>query len=85
MMPRLDGCETLRRIRESSRIPVIMLTARGDVPGRTHGLKLGADDYLSKPFDGRELVARIQAELRRTKSLAEGRTVIRRGELVVNP
>lgn len=85
MMPRLDGWETLRRIRESSRVPVIMLTARGEVPDRIQGLKMGADDYLPKPFDGRELVARIQAVLRRSKSLAEGQMVLRRGELVVSP
>lgn len=85
MMPRMDGWETLRRIRESSRVPVIMLTARGEVTDRIQGLRMGADDYISKPFDGRELVARVDAVLRRSKSLTQGQTTIRRGEIVVIP
>lgn len=84
MMPNLDGWATLKRIREESSTPVIMLTARGDVPDRVQGLKMGADDYVAKPFDGRELVARIQAVLRRTTSPGEGQSVIRRGNLVIN-
>ena len=85
MMPGLDGWATLQRVREEGTTPVIMLTARGDVPDRVQGLRMGADDYVAKPFDGRELVARIQAVLRRTHSLTEGQTVIRRGDLQVNP
>src|SRR5512141_265620 len=65
MLPDQDGFAVLRRIRETSRCPVIMLTARGDVADRVMGLELGADDYLPKPFDPRELVARIQAVKRR--------------------
>jgi two-component system phosphate regulon response regulator PhoB len=65
MMPGLDGLEVCRRIREKSRIPVIMLTARGDETDRVVGLELGADDYVPKPFSPRELLARIQAVLRR--------------------
>jgi DNA-binding response OmpR family regulator len=65
MLPGQDGFALLRRIRETSRCPVIMLTARGDVADRVMGLELGADDYLPKPFDPRELVARIQAVMRR--------------------
>lgn len=84
MMPGLDGMNVLARIREESGIPVIMLTARGDVPDRIQGLKSGADDYIAKPFDGMELVARIEAVLRRTSSLTEGQTVIRRGRLTIN-
>jgi DNA-binding response OmpR family regulator len=84
MMPGLDGWATLQRIREETSIPVIMLTARGDVPDRVQGLRMGADDYVAKPFDGRELVARIQAVLRRTQGLTEGQTVIRRGSLVIH-
>ncbi|HYF78302.1 MAG TPA: response regulator transcription factor [Symbiobacteriaceae bacterium] len=85
MMPNLDGWATLQRLREETATPVIMLTARGDVPDRVHGLRMGADDYVAKPFDGRELVARIQAVLRRTQSPAEGQTLIKRGELLINP
>jgi len=66
MMPDIDGFETLRRIRkEYGNLPVIMLTARGDVTDRIVGLELGSDDYLPKPFEPRELVARIQSVLRR--------------------
>jgi two-component system response regulator CpxR len=65
MMPDSDGFEVLRRIRHQSRIPVLMLTARGDTHDRVRGLEMGADDYLPKPFDPAELVARIRAILRR--------------------
>lgn len=65
MMPGTDGFEVLRRIREQSRTPVLMLTARGDTRDRVRGLEMGADDYLPKPFDPAELVARIRAILRR--------------------
>lgn len=67
MMPRLSGIEALARIRISSRIPVIMLTARGDDTDRIVGLELGADDYVAKPCTPRELAARIRAILRRTQ------------------
>jgi two-component system, OmpR family, response regulator CpxR len=65
MMPDVDGFEALRRIREHSHTPVLMLTARGDTHDRILGLEMGADDYLPKPFDPAELVARIRAILRR--------------------
>ncbi|MGH8268799.1 MAG: response regulator transcription factor [Steroidobacteraceae bacterium] len=65
MLPQLSGFEVLRRLRSVSRIPVIMLTARGEEVDRVIGLELGADDYLAKPFSPRELVARIRAVLRR--------------------
>jgi DNA-binding response OmpR family regulator len=65
MLPGMDGFTVCRKIRETSRVPIIMLTARGDVMDRIVGLELGADDYLPKPFEPRELVARIQAVLRR--------------------
>jgi DNA-binding response OmpR family regulator len=65
MLPDMDGFAVCRKIREVSRVPIIMLTARGDVFDRVLGLELGADDYLPKPFEPRELVARIQAVLRR--------------------
>ena len=65
MLPGIDGFAVCRRIREHSRVPIIMLTARGEVTDRILGLEMGADDYLPKPFEPRELVARIQAILRR--------------------
>jgi two-component system response regulator CpxR len=65
MMPDSDGFEVLRRIRQRSRVPVLMLTARGDTQDRVRGLEMGADDYLPKPFDPAELAARIRAILRR--------------------
>jgi len=66
MLPRLSGVEVLRRIREKSRVPVIMLTAKGDNIDRVVGLEMGADDYMPKPCYPRELVARLRAVLRRT-------------------
>src|SRR5450631_1047151 len=68
MMPDLDGFDVLRRIRQHSRTPVLMLTARGDTHDRIRGLEMGADDYLPKPFDPAELVARIRAILRRSST-----------------
>ena len=65
MLPGIDGFETCRRLRQFSEIPVVMLTARGDVMDRVVGLEIGADDYLPKPFEPRELVARIQSILKR--------------------
>lgn len=72
MMPRLGGVDALRRIRAQSRIPVIMLTARGDDIDRVLGLELGADDYVPKPCTPRELVARIRAILRRSNNETSG-------------
>ncbi len=69
MLPEIDGFETCKRIRHNSDIPIIMLTARGEVMDRVIGLELGADDYLPKPFEPRELVASIQNILRRNKSV----------------
>ena len=68
MMPKLNGLDTLKEIRKVSNVPVMMLTARGDDIDRVLGLELGADDYLPKPFNDRELVARIRAILRRSVS-----------------
>ena len=65
MLPEMDGFELCRTIRKESTLPIIMLTARGDVMDRVVGLELGADDYLPKPFEPRELLARIQTILRR--------------------
>src|SRR5262245_40356821 len=65
MLPEMNGFEVLRRLRETSRVPVLMLTARGEDVDRIVGLEMGADDYLPKPFNARELVARIRAIQRR--------------------
>jgi two-component system response regulator CpxR len=70
MLPGIGGFEVLRRIRVSSAVPVVMLTARGDELDRVLGLETGADDYLAKPFSSRELVARIRAVLRRGETKA---------------
>ncbi len=69
MMPDMDGFEVLRLIRETSKVPVIMLTAKGEEDDRVRGLELGADDYITKPFSPRELVSRVRAVLRRTESV----------------
>ena len=71
MLPGLGGFAVLGRIREKSRVPVVMLTARGEDVDRIVGLEMGADDYIAKPFNPRELVARIRAILRRTTEVAE--------------
>ncbi len=68
MLPEMDGFELCRTIRKDSDIPIVMLTARGDVMDRVVGLELGADDYLPKPFEPRELLARLQTVWRRTDS-----------------
>src|SRR5205823_9711273 len=68
MMPEMDGFETLREARKVSNVPVIMLTARGEEDDKIRGLRLGADDYVAKPFSQRELVTRIQAVLRRAEA-----------------
>ena len=70
MLPEMDGFELCRTIRRTSRLPIIMLTARGDVMDRIVGLELGADDYLPKPFEPRELLARLQTILRRVADTA---------------
>src|SRR5882724_3495355 len=75
MLPGLNGFEVLRRIRGESKVPVLMLTARGDDVDRIVGLEIGADDYLPKPFNPRELTARIRAILRRTRSDEPGERV----------
>ncbi|HUP53665.1 MAG TPA: response regulator transcription factor [Longimicrobiales bacterium] len=82
MLPGMDGFEICRAIRRSSSVPIIMLTARGEVTDRVVGLELGADDYMPKPFEPRELVARIQAILRRGRV---GEEVWSFGPLRVDP
>ncbi len=77
MLPAMDGWEVCRQLRKSSEVPVIMLTARGEEVDRVSGLTLGADDYVVKPFSPRELVARVQAVLRRTAAPAgRGKSIL---------
>jgi len=91
MLPQISGFEVLRRIRTSSGIPVLRLTARGDEVDRIVGLEMGADDYLPKPFNPRELVARLRAIRRRTKELKQKQEihpadeVLIVGDLVLEP
>jgi DNA-binding response OmpR family regulator len=87
MLPELNGLDVLRSLREVSSVPVVMLTARGDEVDRIVGLELGADDYLPKPFNPRELAARIRAILRRSHgpSMDEEPTVMMVGDLVLDP
>ena len=75
MLPVMDGWSVLRTIRQDSQTPVIMLTAKGDTGDRVQGLDLGADDYVSKPFDAKELIARIKAVLRRSVPVEPERTI----------
>jgi len=85
MLPGMDGLDVLRHIRKSSQVPVIMLTARESEVDKVVGLELGADDYLTKPFSPRELVARVKAVLRRARApLAEEEPVITRGGITVD-
>src|SRR5207302_8557862 len=88
MLPRLNGFEVLRRLRATSRMPVLLLTARGEDVDRILGLELGADDYLPKPFNPRELVARIRAILRRTRTSerpGEAPAILRVGDIELDP
>ncbi len=93
MLPLLDGLEVLRRIRQTSATPVLMLTARGEETDRVVGLEVGADDYLTKPFSMRELIARVHALLRRVEQIqqllqadrAEDETSIESGGLRLDP
>lgn len=87
MLPGMDGllvCQALRRDRTTAAIPVIMLTARGEEADRVRGLELGADDYVTKPFSPKELVARVAALLRRTRPPETPPTVLRYGPLTMD-
>ncbi|MCI0841363.1 MAG: response regulator transcription factor [Chloroflexi bacterium] len=87
MLPKVDGLEVCRRLRALGNVPIIMLTAKGEEMDRLIGLNLGADDYMTKPFSPRELVARVKAVLRRTAAMPEpyeGDT-LRFDELSINP
>ena len=88
MLPGMNGFDVLRKIRDTSRAPVLLLTARGEDVDRIVGLEIGADDYLPKPFNPRELVARIRAILRRTRAQAGDTAVpdvIRVGDVELDP
>jgi len=88
MLPGMNGFEVLRHLREKSHIPVLLLTARGEDVDRIVGLEIGADDYLPKPFNPRELVARIRAILRRTKNgdrSASPPQIVRVGDIELDP
>lgn len=84
MLPDLDGFETCRRIRMSSSVPVLMLTAKGEETDRIVGLEIGADDYLPKPFNPRELLARLRAILRRSRNGQDAPRVMRFGTLEID-
>jgi len=87
MLPGMDGllvCQALRHDRSTAGIPVIMLTARGEEADRVRGLELGADDYVTKPFSPKELVARVAALLRRTQPSKASTTVLRYGEVTMD-
>ena len=85
MLPGVDGLEVCRRLRESSDIPVIMLTAKGTVSDRVVGLEQGADDYVTKPFSPRELVLRVDSVLRRTAEPRPAGGPVQSGDIVVDP
>jgi DNA-binding response OmpR family regulator len=87
MLPTMDGWEVCRRVRAESDVPIIMLTARSDDIDRIVGLELGADDYLTKPFNPRELVARVKAILRRSvkREKAPADSMIKLGNLIIYP
>ncbi|MEX0785736.1 MAG: response regulator transcription factor [Dehalococcoidia bacterium] len=76
MMPEMDGLAVCKELRKTSNVPIIMLTARGDDVDRIVGLELGADDYVTKPFNPRELVARVKAVLRRTRDEAPSQSAL---------
>jgi two-component system KDP operon response regulator KdpE len=86
MMPKMDGFEVCRQLREWSQIPIIMLSARGDEKDKVRCLDLGADDYIVKPFGANELIARVSAVLRRTKtaSVSPTKFTVTSGDLAIN-
>jgi DNA-binding response OmpR family regulator len=85
MMPEMDGLSVCREIRKTSSVPVIILTARGDDVDKIVGLEIGADDYVTKPFNPRELVARVKAVLRRTQSAIQADTALEVGDIRLDP
>ena len=88
MLPGMDGLEVCRQLRRHDRyaaLPILMLTARGEEADRVVGLEIGADDYVTKPFSMRELIARVRALLRRHEPIRVNRATIQRGSLVIDP
>src|SRR5512147_890799 len=85
MLPEIDGWEVCRRVRANSDLPIIMLTARDEDVDKIVGLELGADDYLTKPFNPRELVARVKAILRRSERATSPTKALRIGDLTIDP
>jgi two-component system alkaline phosphatase synthesis response regulator PhoP len=83
-LPRLDGVEVARQLRREGNVPIVMLTARVEESDRLLGLDIGADDYITKPFSPRELVARVRAVLRRSERADSGEDVVRRGDLTLD-
>ncbi len=83
-LPEIDGLDVTRAIRKESNVPIVMLTARGEETDKLVGLELGADDYITKPFSPKELVARVRAVLRRYENASAGSDIIRVGELVLD-
>jgi DNA-binding response OmpR family regulator len=83
-LPRMDGIEVARTLRREGNVPIIMLTARIEESDRLAGLELGADDYMTKPFSPRELVARVKSVLRRVDAAGAGGDVVRRGDLLID-
>ncbi|MCM3761191.1 response regulator transcription factor [Alkalihalobacillus oceani] len=84
MMPGMDGFTTCEKIRAFSSVPIVMLTARSSEEDKIKGLKIGADDYVVKPFSPRELMARIEAALRRSRAFSQPHEVLRRGPLLID-
>ena len=86
MLPKIDGFSVCKKVREFSDVPIIMITAKADEVDKVLGLELGADDYITKPFGIRELIARIRANLRRTvQSASQDGKVLKAGALTLNP
>ena len=85
MLPEFNGFEACKKVRQNSDIPIIMLTARGELADKVVGLELGADDYLAKPFEPRELVARVQSILRRVTSTPRQQELLVFEDIQINP
>jgi two-component system alkaline phosphatase synthesis response regulator PhoP len=83
-LPDMDGLDVIRALRERSRVPIVVLTARGEESDRLIGLELGADDYVVKPFSPKEVVARVRAVLRRAEQAAAPAQVVRAGDVTVD-
>jgi DNA-binding response OmpR family regulator len=83
-LPLVDGLDVARTVRKTSNVPIVMLTGRGDEADRVSGLELGADDYVTKPFSPKELVARVRAVLRRSEQASTPADVIKTGEVVLD-